>query len=200
VTVRVEEGRFADAVDLLRGLGYPRRQYSSLGDVFSGEGFVVSPLEERARLIYGLTEELARTISDVDGVLSARVHVVLPTSDRFSQDRTPSSAAVFIRHDGAIDLGPLVPQIKLLVANSIEGLGYEKVSVVLVPVSIAVPPATAGMAMGRNGPDMGMAPALVGAGLGGAGLAAGAGLLALRLRRSHAKAGEGTGLVTVPAK
>ncbi|WP_208350339.1 type III secretion system inner membrane ring lipoprotein SctJ [Pseudaestuariivita rosea] len=134
ITVQVDQTRFSDAVEVLRANGYPRRDYATLGDVFKGEGFVVSPTEERARFVFAMTEELSRTISDIDGVLSARTHVVLPTSDRFSRDQKPSSASVFIRHDQAFDLQPLVPQIKMLVANSIEGLKYDKVSVVMVPV------------------------------------------------------------------
>ncbi|MFQ6547735.1 type III secretion system inner membrane ring lipoprotein SctJ [Aestuariibius sp. 2305UL40-4] len=136
ITVLVDDKRFADAVELLREQGYPKRHYATLGDVFQGDGFVVSPMEERARFVFAMSEELSRTISDIDGVLSARTHVVLPTSDRLSQDKTPSSASVFVRHDASVELQPLVPQIKLLVANSIEGLTYDKVTVVLVPAQI----------------------------------------------------------------
>ncbi len=136
VTVLVEQNRFADAVEILGEQGYPKQDYATLGDVFQGDGFVVSPMEERARFVFAMSEELSRTVSDIDGVISARTHVVLPTSDRFSQDKTPSSASVFVRHEATFDLQPLVPQIKLLVANSIEGLTYEKVTVVLVPVEV----------------------------------------------------------------
>ncbi len=68
-------------------------------------------------------------------MLSARIHVVLPKNDLLKQDSTPSSASVFIRYDQAVPVRALLPQIKMLVANSIEGLNYEKVSVVFVPWS-----------------------------------------------------------------
>ena len=136
-SVRVDQDRFADAVTVLKDAGYPRQNFASMGDLFSGDKLVSSPVEERARLVYGLSQELDRTISQIDGVVSARVHVVLPIDDPLRQQQPPSSAAVFIRHapDAAVDT--LVPQVKMLVAHSIEGLNYDNVTVVLMPVAPA---------------------------------------------------------------
>lgn len=133
-TVVVEQKQFARAVELLKANGYPRQTFTNMGEVFKGGGLIASPTEERARYVYALSEELSKTISDIDGVLSARIHVVLPKNDLLRQDATPSSASVFIRYDARAPIKALLQQIKMLVANSIEGLSYEKVSVVLVPV------------------------------------------------------------------
>ncbi|MDI4231933.1 type III secretion inner membrane ring lipoprotein SctJ [Bradyrhizobium sp. Arg237L] len=133
-TVIVEQKQFAQAVELLKANGYPRQTFTNMGEVFKGGGLIASPTEERARYVYALSEELSKTISDIDGVLSARIHVVLPKNDLLRQDATPSSASVFIRYDTRAPVKALLQQIKMLVANSIEGLSYEKVSVVLVPV------------------------------------------------------------------
>lgn len=132
--IKVEESQLAQAIELLKANGLPRRTFTNMGEVFKSSGLISSPTEERARFIYALSEELSRTISDIDGVLSARIHVVLPKNDLLRQDATPSSASVFIRHDARAPLKSLLPHVKMLVANSIEGLSYEKVSVVLVPV------------------------------------------------------------------
>ncbi|MGY4157807.1 type III secretion protein J [Bradyrhizobium sp. USDA 4461] len=136
-TIQVEERQLAYSIDLLNVEGLPRQSFKNLGEVFKGSGLVASPIEERARYVYALSEELSRTISDIDGVLSARVHVVLPKNDLLRQDATPSSASVFIRHGSNAKLSVLLPQIKMLVANSIEGLSYDKVAVVFVPVERA---------------------------------------------------------------
>jgi len=136
-TIQVEEKQLAYSIDLLNVEGLPRQSFKNLGEVFKGSGLVASPIEERARYVYALSEELSRTISDIDGVLSARVHVVLPKNDLLRQDATPSSASVFIRHGSSAKLSALLPQIKMLVANSIEGLSYDKVAVVFVPVERA---------------------------------------------------------------
>lgn len=132
--VVVEQSQFARAVDLLKANGYPRQTFTNIGEVFKGGGLIASPTEERARYVYALSEELSKTISEIEGVLSARIHVVLPKNDLLRQDATPSSASVFIRYDSRTQVKALLQQIKMLVANSIEGLSYEKVSVVLVPV------------------------------------------------------------------
>jgi type III secretion protein J len=137
MALNVEQDRFAEAVELLKRYGYPREQFDSIGEIFKKQGLISSPLEERVRFVYALGQSLSETIAQIDGVLSSRVHVVLPNNELSLESVVPSSAAVFIRHraDAAVDR--LVPQIKMLVTNSIEGLSYDKVSVVLFPVEDA---------------------------------------------------------------
>jgi type III secretion protein J len=137
LTVWVEQDRFADAVDLLQAHGLPRQHYDSIADVFKGNGLITSPTEERARMVYALGEELSRSVSEIDGVLSAHVHIVLPDNDPLRPELPPSSASVFILYKPDSEVGQLVPQIKMLVANGVAGLTYDKVSVVLVPAAVA---------------------------------------------------------------
>ncbi|MER8383086.1 type III secretion system inner membrane ring lipoprotein SctJ [Mesorhizobium sp. M1399] len=132
--IQVNEKLLAFSINLLNAKGLPRQSFKNLGEIFNGSGLIASPTEERARYVYALSEELSRTISDIDGVFSVRVHVVLPNNDLLRAGGTPSSASVFIRHDAKANLSVLLPKIKMLVADSIEGLSYEKVEVVLVPV------------------------------------------------------------------
>ncbi|CAH2397064.1 Nodulation protein NolT [Mesorhizobium prunaredense] len=138
-TIQVDEKLLAYSINLLNGKGLPRQSFKNLGEIFQGSGLIASPTEERARYVYALSEELSRTISDIDGVLSVRVHVVLPHNDLLRAGATPSSASVFIRHDAKAELSVLLPKIKMLVADSIEGLSYDKVEVVLVPVERSAP-------------------------------------------------------------
>ncbi len=135
ITVQVDEGRFAEAMHILEAHGLPGRKYDSMGDVFRKEGFVSSPTEERARMIYALSQELSQTVAEIDGVLTARIHVVLPDTDMLGRDTKPSSASVFLRYSADQDVERYTSQIKLLVANSIEGLVYDNISVVMVPSS-----------------------------------------------------------------
>lgn len=134
--VHVDDSRFAEAVAILNDNGLPKQEFATMGEVFKNEGIVASPVQERAQMIYALSQELARTVSDIDGVFSARVHLVLPENDPLRQQLIPSSASVFIRHASTTPLGELVPQVKMLVANGVAGLSYDKVSVVLVPVAV----------------------------------------------------------------
>ena len=136
ISVSVEESHFAEAVAVLNDNGLPKQEFVTLGEVFKRDGLVSSPVQERAQMIFALSQELSRTVSEIDGVLSARVHLVLPENDPLRQQLVPSSASVFIRHHASTPLNDLVPQVKMLVANGVAGLSYDKVSVVLVPVAV----------------------------------------------------------------
>jgi type III secretion protein J len=133
-TVVVDKGRFAESIAILKEAGLPKQEFQNMGQIFKKDGLVSSPMQERAQMIFALSQELSRTVSEIDGVLSARVHLVLPENDPLRQQLVPSSASVFIRHRGNMPVGNLVPQVKMLVANGVAGLSYDKVSVVLVPV------------------------------------------------------------------
>src|SRR5262245_19488790 len=135
-TVMVDEQRFAESIAILKEAGLPKQEFQTMGQVFKKDGLVSSPMQERAQMIFALSQELSRTVSEIDGVLSARVHLVLPENDPLRQQLLPSSASVFIRHRSNMPVGNLVPQVKMLVANGVAGLSYEKVSVVLVPVDM----------------------------------------------------------------
>ena len=127
--VSVAESRFADAVNLLEARGLPRRSFNGVAEVFKKTGMISSPTAERIRFMDALAQDLSRTISGIDGVVDARVHVVLPENDPFARNTLPSSAAVAIRSRWDADVTDLVPSIKGLVKNAIEGLAYEKIMV-----------------------------------------------------------------------
>ena len=129
--VMISEGNFAMAMELLDQKGLPRRQYQGVSESFKKTGMVSSPSEERIRFMDALAQDLSRTLSQIEGVVDARVHVVLPENDPFAKHAKPSSAAVAIRHRYDVDMADFVPQIKSLVKNAIEGLDYSKISVTL---------------------------------------------------------------------
>ncbi len=126
---------FSKAVELLKSKGFPKTDFESMGKVFQKSGLVSSPLEERARLMYAIAETISETLSKIPGVLTARVHVVLPENDPYEEGNIPSSAAVFITYRAESNLEESVREIKYLVTNSIQGLSYDKVSVALFPVA-----------------------------------------------------------------
>jgi type III secretion protein J len=144
MSIKVEQSQMDRAIELLNSRGLPRPKSATLGEVFKQEGLISSPLEQRARFIYAMSEELSRTLGQLDGVISARVHIVIPERRPNETTSAAPSAAIFIKYQDDYDLNAYVPQIKQLVANAIEGLSYDKVSVVLFPSTsrgdLAVPP------------------------------------------------------------
>jgi type III secretion protein J len=129
--VQVDESHLGTALELLRAQGLPHERFASMADMFQKQGLVSTPAEERMRYIYAVSQELSNTLRSVDGVVSARVHVVIPANDPLSDKIRPSSAAVFIKHRPDTDLRLLGPAVKDLVAHSIEGLNADQVSLSL---------------------------------------------------------------------
>ena len=138
VGVQVDSQQVGRALQVMRENGLPRERHAGMGQVFKKEGLISSPLEERARYIFALSQELSGTLSKIDGVLHARVHVVLPERGVAGEPGVPSTAAVFLKHQDGYDLELIQPQIRRLVTNSIPGLTAERVSIVFV----AAQPAT----------------------------------------------------------
>ncbi|MDD7805824.1 MAG: type III secretion inner membrane ring lipoprotein SctJ [Endozoicomonas sp. (ex Botrylloides leachii)] len=132
LTLMVSTDDVSKAIRLLKSYGYPREQFSSIGDIFPKEGLISSPTEEKARYTYSMSQELSSTLSMIDGVITARVHVVLPQeTDSLTEIIYPSSASVFIKYTSELELAGFIPKVKTLVANSIEGLSLDKISVSL---------------------------------------------------------------------
>lgn len=83
-----------------------------------------------------MSQELEQTLSQIDGVVVARVHVVLPERIAPGEPVQPASAAVFIKHRPELDPDSVLPRIRRMVASSIPGIGGaddKKLAVVFVP-------------------------------------------------------------------
>lgn len=94
-------------------------------------GFGVSQFMEGARYQHALETELARTISNLQPVEGARVHLALPRQSAFVRDRRPPSASVFLQMKPGRRLeSEQVTAILNLVASSIPELEADQVTVV----------------------------------------------------------------------
>ncbi len=158
----VEKADLVAGMELLKARAMPRVKYGSLGQVFRKEGIISTPLEERARFMYALSQELGGTIAAIDGVLDARVHIVLPEQDSLGEKLSPSSSAVFIRHRADVDMQGQVHQIKKLMENSVRGLKYEVISVFLFPAQAEQPSGAHARPRQGMGPEFLTAAALAG--------------------------------------
>lgn len=133
--VWAEKSDIARAIGLLKASAQPEQKHATLGELFGRNQLISTPLEERVRFIYGTEQALAQTLSKIDGVLVARVHIVLPVNDPLATEVKPASASVFIKHRSGQDLAATVPAIKDLVVRGIEGLTVDRVAVTLFAAS-----------------------------------------------------------------
>ncbi len=131
VTIMVDEADVAASVEILKRNGFPRDEFASLGELFKKDGLISSPLEDRVRFTYGLSQTISETLSQIDGVLTARVHIVLPKPEPLEELTDPASASVFIKYRPGMGVEESIPKIKMIVQNSVEGLSYDKISVAL---------------------------------------------------------------------
>ena len=139
VSVLVDSDNIDRSVRILNAAGLPRKARTNLGEMFQKSGIISSPLEERARYIYALSQELESTLSQIDGVVSARVNVVLPERIAPGEPVQPASASVFIKYTSELDPDSIEPRIRQLVAASIPGLSGKAstaLSIVFFPAMV----------------------------------------------------------------
>jgi type III secretion protein J len=138
LSLAVDKRDFVRSVELLRQHGYPRKTYQSVNDIFPSGQLVTSPTQERVKINYLKEQSLEKMLSDIDGVISARVSVALSSSDP-GEETVPASASVFIKYSSDVNMEGFVTQIKSLVHNSVPELNYDAISVVLQPAQNLLP-------------------------------------------------------------
>ncbi len=122
---RLHDARLA--VELVTGGGGRTVGYELFDDPPMG----LSSQAERLNRHRALEGELARTISQIDDVQAARVHVVLPRRRPFKSLDTPPSASVVLKLRGGATMSHVqIRAIQQLVASAVERLGPNEVTLV----------------------------------------------------------------------
>ena len=124
----------ADKVYAMRmqmaGKGIPQGEGVGF-EIFDKPNFGISDFVQRANYLRALQGELSRTISQLDEIQSSRVMIVLPENRLLLDKEKYPTASVFVRVRGNSQLPPSsINSIRFLVANSVEGLKPNHVSVV----------------------------------------------------------------------
>lgn len=92
--------------------------------------FGTTSFVQQLNQVRALEGELARTISSLSQVQSARVHLVMPRREIFSRDQQSATASVILRLRAAGLAAPQVQAIQQLVATAVPGLNPTAISIV----------------------------------------------------------------------
>jgi type III secretion protein J len=125
-----------NALQILKKYNLPQKSLQSFGDIFKKDSFISSPIEEQARYIDALNQEISDMLLHLDGVVSVKAEVSLPpVTDKIWQgDVINSSASVIIRYQPEYRINLYTNTIKKLVANSVPGLIPDRVEVLSIPI------------------------------------------------------------------
>jgi flagellar M-ring protein FliF len=145
-SVYVAYGDTAHARMLLAEQGLPRAGGTGyeLFDKLGSLG-LTSFMQEITR-VRALEGELARTIQTMRGVKAARVHLVMPDEGSFRRSKTPPSASVVLRTEGA-DNALVAQAVRHLVSAGIPSMTVDQVTVLNVDGQL--------LASGSDGSDAG---------------------------------------------
>lgn len=141
---RVSVGRdeAAAAASVLTREAVPGPESPGILQSLGSGSMVPSRLAEHARLLSGISGELEQSLTEVDGVVSARVHLAAPERSPLDGEQVVSkpSASVLLRHRGATP--PLASsEVQRLVAGAVPGLEPSAVAVVSSPAPASARPA-----------------------------------------------------------
>ncbi|MDN3610020.1 type III secretion system inner membrane ring lipoprotein SctJ [Vibrio ostreicida] len=142
VTLKIEKDQFINAVELLRQNGYPKADYVGIEQLFPSGQLVSSPAQEEAKMSYLKEQQLERTLSSMDGVISSRVSLAQGHQNNNSGRNVPSekSAAIYIKYSPEANLSNSESQIRNLIKNAVPDLQYENISLFLQPADFRYQP------------------------------------------------------------
>lgn len=98
---------------------------------FDQQDFTRTEFEQRIHKLRAIQGELARTIKNIDGVVSARVHIVAPKKSLFVEDAKEPTAAIYLKTKRGVNLtNRQINGIVHMTSRSVEGLRPEKITII----------------------------------------------------------------------
>lgn len=97
---------------------------------FDAQDFTRTEFEQRINKQRAIQGELARTIMMIEGVSSAKVHIVTPKKSLFLEDSTEPTAAIYLKTKNGVELDKKqIRGIVHMVSRSVEGLKPQNVTI-----------------------------------------------------------------------
>tara|TARA_B110000046_G_scaffold186007_1_gene231276 strand:+ start:9585 stop:11396 length:1812 start_codon:yes stop_codon:yes gene_type:complete len=130
--LKVPDGRYHEARIFLASRGLPQGGATGGIDSLNDDAsMTTSQFMEQVRYVSAMEHELARSISQISTIQSARVHLASPKQSVFVRDRTPAKASVVVApYPGRMVSPSQVEAITHMISSSIPYLAAEDVVVV----------------------------------------------------------------------
>lgn len=127
--ITVPQGLVYETRLKLAGQGLPKA--GNVGfELLENQKFGTSQFVERVNYLRGLEGELARSISSLGQVKSARVHLAVPKPSAFVREQERPSASVILNlHPGRMLDSPQIAAIARLVSSAVPGMRVQEVSI-----------------------------------------------------------------------
>jgi type III secretion protein J len=140
--IEVTDEQASNAVRILAELGLPRPVAETGCDVFGGGGLVRTPVEEQVCRVRVLERGIEKTLQTLEGVLLARVHLVMPPPPRPGQVPVLAKASAMLRVEPghAAELRKSSDGLQALIAGGVEGLAPDAVSLMVDEVQLEAQP------------------------------------------------------------
>ena len=98
---------------------------------FDNKDFTRTEFEQEIQRMRAIQGEIGRTISAIDGVTSARVHIVQPKTSLFVRQEKKPTASIYLKTRRGFDLDQKqIKGIQHLVSNAVEGLKPNQISII----------------------------------------------------------------------
>ena len=113
----------------LAGQGLPKA--GNVGfELLENQKFGTSQFVERVNYLRGLEGELARSVSSLGQVKSARVHLAVPKPSAFVREQErPTASVILTLHPGRVLDGPQIAAIARLVSSAVPSMRVQEVSI-----------------------------------------------------------------------
>ncbi len=98
---------------------------------FDSQDFTRTEFEQNIHKMRAIQGEISRTITSIEGITGARVHIVTPKQSLFVEDQKEPTAAIYIKTKRGVTLNERqIKGIQNLVCRSIEGLKPNNVTLI----------------------------------------------------------------------
>lgn len=129
-TILVDKNKVYDTRISIAAEGLPESGIVGY-EIFDKTNLGMSEFVQKLNYRRALEGELAKTISSLNGVKKARVHIVIPEKALFEKDQKQPTASVTLQLAGENTISKLnIRGIQNLVASSVEGLSPNNVTIV----------------------------------------------------------------------